>query len=257
MLINDLAFEIDYIKYVDDTTAISESEDPYDDALQMASCRLMDWCHNSGMKPNPKKCKDMLIYFGGKFSREDVPVLLVGGEPIERVETFKLLGVIFNAKLTWDNHVSYILQKVSKRYYFIYQLARIGINPRDIVIVYIAIIRSVLEYACAVFHSGLTKSQSDDIERVQKRCLKIIFPDLTYSDALKGANIERLSDRRLKIVRSLFDEIKRPGHVLYDLLTPRTTHLHNTRDSYLFKLPAARTQRFLNSFILFCVRNKF
>ena len=247
----------DYIKYVDDTTVVCESEDPYDNSLQEISNDLLGWCGDNDMQLNPRKCKEMLIYFGKKFSKDTVPLIRMKNDEIERVNTFKLLGVVFNCKLTWDDHVTYMLKKVSKRYYFIYQLARTGIPQRDIVIVYISIIRSVLEYACAVWHCGLTGTQSDDIERVQRRCLKIIYPDLTYSEALGKANIDRLNVRRKNIVRQLFGEIKQPGHVLNDLLIPGTDHIYNTRNRPAYQLPAARTQRYFNSFIPYCLRKIF
>ena len=257
LLINDLCFDDEYLKYVDDSTVVSESEDPNDDSLQNSSNYFIGWCTVTGMRPNPKKCKELLIYFGRKFSKDSVPVLMVGGEAVERVEKFKLLGVVFNSKLTWDDHIPYLLQKVSKRFYIIFKLARIGIPPHDIILVYIAIIRSVLEYACAVWHSGLTKSQSDDLERVQRRCLRIIFPDLSYSDALNIANIERLSIRRENIVRVLFEEIKRPGHVLGHLLTSKNVHDYNTRDTYPYEIPIARTKRFSSSFIPYCLFKRY
>ena len=257
MLINDLNFDCDYSKYVDDSNVTTVSEDPNDDALQSASNHLFNWCIENGMKPNPRKCKDMVIYFGRKFTKESVPVLMVGGESIERVNSFKLLGVIFNSRLTWDNHVSYILSKVAKRFYIIFQLARIGVPPCDIILIYVSLIRSILEYACAVWHTGLTKAQSDDLERVQRRCLKIIYPDLTYRQALNLANIERLSERRHKIVRDMFGEIKQPGHVLSHLLTPRASHGHDVRDPYPYVLPPAKTKRFTTSFVPYCIRHKF
>ena len=153
--------------------------------------------------------------------------------------------------------MTYILGKVSKRFYIIFQLARIGVPPCDIILIYIALIRSVLEYACAVWHTSLTKSQSDDLERVQRRCLKIIYPQLSYREALHLANIERLVDRREKIVKNIFNEIKQPGHVLGHLLTTRTEHDHNTRASYLYQLPAAKTKRFSSSFIPYCLRHRY
>ena len=258
LLTNDLdCDDADYVKYVDDLTAISESEDPYDNTLQTTSNGILGWSGSNDMKPNPKKCKESLIYFGKKFNKDIVPLIRMGDDEIERVETFKLLGLVFNNKLTWDDHVSYMLKKVSKRYYFIYRLARTGVPQRDIVLVYISTIRSILEYACAVWHSGLTRAQSEEIERVQMRSLKIIYPDLSYSKAMREANIDRLNVRRENIVRHLFEEIKKPGHVLNDLLTPRKDHGHNTRNTYMYEIPAARTQRFLNSFIPYCLRKKF
>jgi len=68
-----------------------------------------------------------------------------------------------------------MLQKVNKRLFCIYNLARAGICESDITQVYISIIQSVLEYApCPVWHPALSKAQANEIERVQKRCLIII-----------------------------------------------------------------------------------
>ena len=42
-----------------------------------------------------------------------------------------------------------------------------------------------MEYACQVFHSGLSQYLSDDLENLQKRALRIIMhPDLSYNEAL-------------------------------------------------------------------------
>ena len=108
-----------------------------------------------------------------------------------------------------------------------------------------------------MWHTGLTKAQSDDLERVQRRCLKIIYPDLSYREALNLANIERLSDRREKIVKNTFCEMKQPGHVLNHLLTLRPRHCHDVRDHYPYLLPTAKTKRFSSSFVPYCIRHKF
>ena len=61
--------------------------------------------------------------------------------------------------------------------------------------VYTSIIPSVLEYACPVWHPGLTKKPSKDIECVQKRCLKLLFPALSYTESLTKFGLERLDVR--------------------------------------------------------------
>jgi hypothetical protein len=48
----------------------------------------------------------------------------------------------------------------------------------------------VLEYACPVWHPGLNKKQTSYIERIQKRCLKLIYPEHSYSDALQMSGLE-------------------------------------------------------------------
>jgi len=49
-------------------------------------------------------------------------------------------------------------------------MRKAGVPTRDSVYIYCSVIRSVLEYACPVWHPGLTSKLSTDIERVQKRC---------------------------------------------------------------------------------------
>ena len=65
-----------------------------------------------------------------------------------------------------------------------YMLKRGGVPPVDLLKVYFAVISSVLEYCCPVWHNALPVKLSDSIERVQKRALCIIFPALHYQEAL-------------------------------------------------------------------------
>jgi len=148
-----------------------------------------------------------------------VPVLKCGIDVFRRVVSFKLLGIYFNSELTWKDHVEYILKKVAKRIYVIHLLKRSGVNVLDIVTVYCSIIRTILEYASPVRHPGLTKAESTSIENVQVRCLKIILPTLSYSEALFITGLKLLSDRRIDALRLIFNAMKNPDNVLNSLLT--------------------------------------
>ena len=67
--------------------------------------------------------------------------------------------------------------------------------------VYIKEVRSLLELAVPVWHSGLTKHQSKDIERIQKIAFKIILGPLyeTYTQSCIYLETETLEQRRIKI----------------------------------------------------------
>lgn len=209
------------------------------------------------MAPNPKKCKEMLIYFGKRFRKDDIAPLVVGGEPLERVDSFKLLGVVFSSDLNWDKHVSYMLKKVSKRYFIIFQLAKINSPPCDILVIYCSIIRSILEYACPVWHTGLTKTQTNDIERVQRRCLRIIYPDFSYREALNISGLEKLCTRRENITCKLFNEIKNHNHILHGLLKFKRPTSFTFRNNYPYEMPICKTNRYASSFFPYCVKKRF
>ena len=59
--------------------------------------------------------KELIICFNKKVNAEDIPPLCINGNNIERVNTFKLLGVFVSSDLLWDYHVTYTLRKVAYR----------------------------------------------------------------------------------------------------------------------------------------------
>ena len=257
LLINDLKLETLCVKYVDDTTVSTTSADPTDASLQNCADDLMSWCRCNGMILNTEKTKEMVIYLGTKDICNSISPVVIEDKAIERVSCFKLLGVVLSSNLSWDAHVKYILTKVAKRFYCIRYLVRARINPCDIVVIYCSVIRSILEYACPVWHPGLSKKQETDIERVQKRCLKLIYPLLSYSEALQVTGLERLSDRRERMTCDMFLEIKHSDHPLHDLLPKRPSETRITRSTYPYLIPITKTTRYGRAFIPYCIRKKY
>ena len=51
------------------------------------------------MKVNEQNTKEMLIYFGTQVDTKAIPNIFIHGKDIERVEHFKLLGIIISADL--------------------------------------------------------------------------------------------------------------------------------------------------------------
>ena len=121
------------------------------------------------------------------------------------------------------------------------------------------VVRSVLEYASAVWHPGLSNKLSKDIERVQERCLKIIYPTLSYSEALEESGLVRLGTRREDITQSTFKELKCPTHPLHYMLPPRnvSTSQMTLRPTYPFSAPKCKKTRYGRDLIPYCIANKY
>ena len=225
--------------------------------MQEAAEHLAVWCHANGMRINTDKTKEMIVLFNKRVCLDDVTPIVVNNSSIERVEDFKLLGVYFSADLTWNKHVKYITSKASKRIYVLCHLVRSGFSSEDVIKIYCSLIRPILEYACEVWHCGLTHKLSDDIEAVQRRCMKVIFPYLSYADATAVAQLDTLSSRREKAVVKLFNEIKSDNHVLHHLLPFKMNLSRNVvRNVYPFNIPVARTSRRMRSLISYCISKR-
>ena len=71
------------------------------------------------MRLNTSKTKEMIIYFGKTYPKSEIACTVINEARIERVETFKLLGIIFSSDLTWRAHIEYMLAKASKRIFVV------------------------------------------------------------------------------------------------------------------------------------------
>ena len=117
----------------------------------------------------------------------------------------------------------------------------------DLLSFYTTCICSEAEYACPVFHTALPQYLSDQLERLQKRALRIISTnDLSYRQALEVFNIPTLYDRREAIGNSMFQEISiNNNHKLYPLLPLPCLGTLQTRKNRKFQV-----NRFRDSFIV-------
>ena len=137
------------------------------------------------------------------------------------------------------------------RLYILRVLRRSGISPSDLLSVYYSLGRSILEYACSVWHTSLPNYLCNRIEQVQKRALRIIYPGLHYVDVLEIAHCPRLDVRRQEICLQTFKKICDPGCRLHHLIPPIRSNAHGRtlRNNNCVSLPNCRTDRLKQSFV--------
>ena len=58
---------------------------------------------------------------------------------MERVETYKYLGVVFDSKLNWKENINPVLKKVNMRLYCLRKLRSFGVNSSMLVTFYNAV----------------------------------------------------------------------------------------------------------------------
>jgi hypothetical protein len=123
--------------------------------------------------------------------------LRINDQQLELVTSFKILGLTINNHIKRNDNVAIVVKKASKRLYILRVLRRSGILSADLLSIYNALIRPVLEYACAVWHTSLPQYLANKlVERVQKLALRILYPFTDYAEALFISRCSRLDDRR-------------------------------------------------------------
>ena len=123
--------------------------------------------------------------------------IIIGGNVIKCVNTYKILGVIMDNDLKWNCHVDYIIKRACKKLYSLRVLRRARVSQPNIWRIYLSTVRPVLEYAVPVCQN-IPAYLSKAIERVQKRALNIIYPEAeSYAHALHLGKLDKLDDRRV------------------------------------------------------------
>ena len=147
--------------------------------------------------------------------------------------------------LKWTKHVDYIFKKASKRLFSLRTLKKAGVASESIVKTYLATVRPILEYGVQVWQD-IPDCLSRKLELVQKRALFIMFPTLSYKEALLRTNLTTLEDRRKSLCCNYLSKMSNNCHPI-NFLLPK---LENQSSSY--SLRSKNTRRILYDNRQFC-----
>ncbi len=179
--------------------------------------------------------------------------LTLQGREITQVDKVKLLGLHISEDLKWDTHINKMVTRASQRLRFITTSKKAGMPDTQILKVYTSRVRPILEYACQAWAPGITQGHINDIEHVQRRALRIIWPHLSYQDCLHIHKIDSLQERRQKLCRDLYQKMKDPSHPLNHLLPPVRVNTYNVRN-FKDRIVQTRTKRAMGSFVHYAVQ---
>jgi hypothetical protein len=181
------------------------------------------------MKINHKKTKIMPFNFSKKF--DFLPQLhFPECDPLEVIYETRLLGVIITSNLSWSSHVNDISKRATQKLWVIIRFKSLGGTTDQLLTVYQTSVRSTLEFAAPVFHSGLTKDQSRQIEMVQKKAFAVILGRnyTSYETALDLLKLERLDTRRSNLCYSFALKCaKSERHI--SMFPPNPNFIHKIR----------------------------
>ena len=197
ILVNGLAsFWPCRVKYVDDTTVFEIIPRCSPSYLPCMADHICQFATERGMRLNPKKCREMVINFL-QFQPTQLGPLQLMGSVVKRVNSYKILGIHVTNDLSWNVHIDYVFKKANKRLYALRLLARSKVPAVDLIAIYCALVRSILEYGSPVW-AALPEYLSDVVEGVQRKALQIVFPGLAYNEALVASGLQTLATRRVQ-----------------------------------------------------------
>ena len=134
--------------FADNTCLYVTVDDPASSATVLNDNlnNVQQWANQWLENFNPDKTKSM-TFTNKKITH---PPLYFDNKAVEDVHQHKHLGLIFNTRLSWKDHVSEIIAKVSKLLNVMHKLSR-ELDRKTLETIYETFIRSKLEYACIVW----------------------------------------------------------------------------------------------------------
>nr|XP_055031454.1 uncharacterized protein LOC129420520 [Misgurnus anguillicaudatus]XP_055031455.1 uncharacterized protein LOC129420520 [Misgurnus anguillicaudatus]XP_055031456.1 uncharacterized protein LOC129420520 [Misgurnus anguillicaudatus] len=133
--------------------------------------KVAEWGYDWGFRFSIDKTKT--VFFTRKRIQEDKKLRLYGRE-IERLSSFKFLGVTFDSRLTFAEHIRRVEGKCKKVVNVMRCLTgrEWGASCSSLKSIYVALIRSVLDYGSIVVGSA-AKSLIKKLEVVQTQALRV------------------------------------------------------------------------------------
>ena len=115
--------------------------------------------------------------------------------PIEQVTKHKVLGVVLDQNLSWDDHINQLCKKLSKNVYLLSKLAKVA-DQKSLLIFANAHIFSHIDYASTLW-DGASENSLKPLKSIYRRVAKLILKgDLLSTDQkLRKLNILPLQER--------------------------------------------------------------
>ncbi len=223
------------VKFADDTTVIGLITDNDETAYRAEVSTLTKWCQENHLSLNIDKTKELVVDFR-RQSREHTPIT-IDKTPVERVNSFKFLGVHITEDLTWSAHTDAVLKKSHQRLFFLRRLRKFGMSPSILRSFYTCTVESILTGCITAWFGNSTAGNHKALQRVVRTARHIVGGELP--------SLQDIYTRRcIRKARRITNDSSHPSHRLFSLL-PSGRRLRSIR---------SRTSRLRDSFFPQAIR---
>ncbi|KAI4882846.1 hypothetical protein NFI96_022070, partial [Prochilodus magdalenae] len=170
---------------------------------------LTHWCRENNLSLNVNKTKELIVYLR-KQERVHTPITITGAA-VERVSSFKLLGVHITEELTWTEHTTRVGKKAQQCLFFLSRLRRFGMDPRTLRTFYTCTVESILTGSITTWYGSCTA--------IERKALQRVVRTAQYITGVQLPNLLDLyTSRCLRRTRRVLKDSTHPSHRLFSQL---------------------------------------
>ena len=202
IFINDIFYFVTkttLYNYADDNTVSYSHKDieTLKETLISECLKLLKWFVDNQMQANPEKFQAISV---GKKTQSAMTNIEIADVSIPCADHVKLLGIELDYKLDFDVQVTQICKKAARQLNVLQRLSNF-LNEKSRFLIYKSFIQSNFNYCPLVWHF-CSKTNTEKLEKIQYRALKIVFNDYVsnYATLLEKAQMPTLHISRLRCI---------------------------------------------------------
>ncbi len=166
--------------------------------------RCMRLCQENRLSLNINKTKELVVDFR-RQKREHTPTI-IDGTPVERVSSFRSLGVHITEDLTWPAHTDAVLKKTQQRFFFLRCLRIFGTSPHTLHSFYSCTVESILTGCITAWYGNSTSSNRKAQQRVVRTAHHTVGGELP--------SLQDIYTRCMRKARRIISDSSHPSHSL-------------------------------------------
>ena len=225
------------IKFAEDTTVVDLITNNNEKAYREGGRALGVYCQENNLTLNVNKTKELIVDF--RKQQREQPSIHIDGTVVERVGSFKFLGVHITDKLKWSTHTDSMVKKVQQNLFNLRRLKKFGLSPKTLTNFYRCTIESILSGCITAWYGHCSAHNCKALQRVVRSAQHITGGKLP---ALQATYTPRCHRKAKKIIK----DNTHPSHCLFIPLSSRR------RGQY--RCIKAGTERLKNGFYLKAIR---
>ena len=243
------------ILYADDILLSCPIKSPSSFQSAQSDINLISSCISAlHLTINPNKTKLMIITRKPARFSSSLPPLLISGHAIERVYSYKYLGILITSNLSWTPHIRSICTKTRKLIGILFRHFYHHSPPNALLKLYKSLILPHFLYCSSVWDPPKSSVNSNSLERVQHfglrmctRSWKADYPSILSSTNLPSLSSSRSRSKLLLLYKILHGYLFFPPNILVYSPHPLRSSRHYHPCNLV--VPYSRTSSSLHSFI--------
>ena len=223
------------IKFADDTTIIGCIKNGDESAYRAEVATMTSWCQDNSLLLNVAKTKELIVDYR-RLQGEHAPIH-IGGTAVERVKSFRFLGINISEDLSWTHHIGVVTRTAKQRLFFLRRLRKFGMDCTVLTNFYRCTIESILTGGITTWFGNSTAQDRKTLQRVVKSAQRITRTALPSIQDLYSQRCRRKAKR-------IISDPSHPCHSLFSLLP----------SGRRYKSIRSRTSRYRDSFYPHAIR---